>query len=391
MIKLTIKLPSKLFAFFIVIFIACHDQNEKNLEDLNLNPNQLIKIEFEDNATNNWLFHQSIQLKKEEPYLIFQNPFPTDPNLLFLTAFGDEAKNITLKFENEGPDGVGYITDFYFHNTDSIFLIDRYSYRMSLVDSAGKMKETYRIKKTDGNRPDASSSLPFTLKGRGIIFKDNSILIPTIPDVDPHDTNYSNKNLMIKINLLTKSFEYLLGYPSSFKDGFLGGPDHFLPSISEYKNHWELLISYPTSDSVFIFDLNENTLRPFFVSESELVKNTIKANPQKWQEEDRRTHQLAASRHSEIIFDQYRDKIYRFSMQGFDDDSIDKILSGETGNPRKVSLNYHDSKGRLLGKFYIDANHYDPSDILVLKKGVYLGEISSKSENEKTFHKIEFD
>lgn len=379
------------FLSFIFTVSNCSDHKISKSEFLNLDFKEFITISLNNNATNSWLYHQIFDLNNGSKYMVFQNPFPMNPNRLFLNSLEEKEKNIELIFDVEGPYGVGNVTDFYLHNFDSIFLVDRYSYLLSLVDSSGKVKISYRLKKSEGNKPDEVSSLPFTLKGRDIRLADGSIYIPTVPDIDPYQNAYKNKNLIVKVDLSDGKIEYLLGFPTSFGNEFLGGPDHFLPSITAFRNPNEFLISYPTSDSVYFFDAKNDVLRKMFISKSDFVENIKSPNPQNWEYEDRTRHQLETPRHALVIFDQFREKIYRISLGGFDDESVDKILKNSKVTPRKASLNVHDITGRLISTHVIDTRNYDPFDIIVLENGLYLGEDSNKSEDEKTFYKIAFD
>lgn len=375
---------------FIFTVVSCSSDKISNSELIHLDFNEFITISLNNNATNSWLYHQIFNLNNGSKYMVFQNPFPMNPNRLFLNSLEEKEKNIELIFDVEGPNGVGNVTDFYLHNFDSIFLVDRYSYLLSLVDSSGKVKHSYRLKKSEGNNPDEVSSLPFTLKGRDMRFADGSIYIPTVPDIDPYQNEYNNKNLIVKVDLSDGKIESLLGYPASFGKEFLGGLDHFLPSITAFRNQNEFLISYPTSDSIYFFDAKNHVLRNMFISKSDLVENIKSPNPQNWEYEDRTRHQLETPRHALVIFDQFREKIYRISLGGFDEESVEKILKKEGGTPRNASLNVHDITGRLISTHLIDTQDYDPFDIMILEDGLYLGENSNKSEYDKTFYKIAF-
>lgn len=371
------------------LLISCSTEDGGRLSELKVDRNVSIGFLIDSLSANYWPVSQDWVSKENNQYIIHQNPFPSDPNRLFFSNLNINENGFSLDFEVEGPNGVGAITDFYFYNFDSIFLVDRYSYKMSLVDSIGNVKKVFRLKESDGNRPDDLSVLPYTLSGRGIIKIGQFLLIPTVPDVDPLETDYSLKNLILSVNISNGEVKKILGFPNSYKGAFRGGPDHFLPSLSIYQGE-SILVSYPITDSVFVYDIETSNLVPRFSSNSILVKNNKPADRSKWESEDRLRYQLGVSRHYSIIFDNYRKQILRVSYEAFDEESISEILNRRPAKTtRRSSLTVHNETGQIIGSFLIGSK-YNPMDILVLESGVFVA-LNLKNEDEKEYHKIIID
>lgn len=381
------------FHFFIPVLmaflVACGTEYESKLSEFKIDKRVSIGFNLDSLSSNYWPVGQHWVSKENIQYLIHQNPFPTDPNRLFFSNLNKIDQGFSIEFEVEGPNGVGAITDFYFHNFDSIFLIDRYSYQMSLVDSFGNLKKVFRLKETDGNKPDNSSVLPYTISGRAIMKIGQYLLIPTVPDADPIESDYSLKNLLLVVNLESGQVKKMLGFPKSYKGAFRGGADHFLPSLSQFQGN-TILVSYPIVDSIFVFDLETENLVLRFYSSSTLVKNIEAASPSKWGNEDKVRYRLGVPRHYSIIFDHFRKQFLRVSFEAFDQESISEILNRRPAiTSRKSSLIVHNETGQIIGSFIIGLN-YNPMDILILESGVFIA-LNSKNEDKKEYHKILID
>lgn len=381
------------FHFFLIflgtLVISCDRAINEEWKVLKVDPNIVISFKLDSLSSNYWPVGQLWTSKDGSEYLIHQNPFPTDPNRIFFSSLDTSENSFLLNFEVEGPDGVGWTTDFYFHDFDSIFLIDRYSYKMFLVDSTSKLKKVYRLKESDGTNPDDSSVLAYSMENRKIIKLGNSILIPAVPDIEPFETNYALSNLVLEVNIENGEVKRKIGFPRSYQGEFRGDPDHFLPSFSSLYEQ-TLLVSYPIVDSIFSFDLESNELNPQFYSGSLLVNDISAADPSNWGNEQRINYQLAVPRHYSIIYDPYRKYFLRVSFGGFDSESVSEMTKRRPAlKPRKSSLVFHDISGRVIERFIVEGD-YNPSEILVLQRGLFIA-IKSELEDEKEYHKIIID
>lgn len=377
------------FIFFWILSNSCKTAIDEEWGDLKVDSNIIVAFKLDSLSSNHWPVGQVWMSSDGIEYLIHQNPFPTDPNRIFFSSLDTRKKSFSFNFDVEGPNGVGSLTDFYFHDFDSIFLIDRYAYKMSLVDSTGELRRVYRLKNSDGINPDDLSVLPYSMENRKLIKRGNSILIPAIPDIEPFESNYTLDNLVLDVNIENGNVEKKIGFPKTYQGDFRGDPDHFMPSFSSFEDKY-LLVSYPIVDSIFKFDLGSDELIPIFNSPSVLVKDIDPANYLNWGSEERIRYQLAVPRHYSIIYDPYREYFLRVSFGGFDIESVSEMTQRRPAiRPQKCSLVIHDIYGKVKGRYIVNTN-YNPSEILVLKRGVFIG-VKSDLEDEKVYHKIIFD
>jgi nitrogen regulatory protein PII-like uncharacterized protein len=383
----------KLVLFFLSLsFNSCTKDAEilNKEKTLALDPNNLSKIPVNDKSSNFFVLSQIHLEENGNPLFIHLNYFDSDPNYLFVNSLNDPTLDLVLEFENEGPNGVGGVTEFYFHSFDSIFLVDRYRYLVSLADSSGLVKKSYRLKNNDSNMPDAESVLPWSTSKSRIFLRGKFLYIPTVPDTDPFKSQYKKKNLLLKLDLETGDYTALLGYPEWYQDGsFWGGQDHILPSISPMEDQNKLLISLPLVDSVYLFDLETESMTPYFHMGSSNIERPIPINFEDNQTDKSRHFQLGTDYYFSINYDPYRKEFWRVFFKRYDDESITKILKRESGRSNQKFFLVYDENLKKIGEFEIDEElNMNAYDLLFLENGAFLSATPDSIEDEVIFRRL---
>jgi nitrogen regulatory protein PII-like uncharacterized protein len=383
----------KLVLFFLSLsFNSCTKDAEilNKEKTLALDPNNLSKIPVNDKSSNVFLLSQIHLEENGNPLFIHLNYFDSDPNYLFVNSLNDPTLDLALEFENEGPNGVGGVTEFYFHSFDSIFLVDRYRYLVSLADSSGLVKKSYRLKNNDSNMPDAESVLPWSTSKSRIFLRGKFLYIPTVPDTDPFKSTYKKKNLLLKLDLETGDYTALLGYPEWYQDGsFWGGQDHILPSISPMEDQNKLLISLPLVDSVYLFDLETESMTPYFHMGSSNIESPIPINFEDNQTDKSRHFQLGTDYYFSINYDPYRKEFWRVFFKRYDDESITKILKRESGRSNQKFFLVYDENLKKIGEFEIDEElNMNAYDLLFLENGALISATPDSIEDEVIFRRL---
>lgn len=355
---------------------------------LNVEDQRIIPINSK--SSNFSLLSQVWESNAQESFLIRVNYFDSDPNYLFVNSLIDSTLDLALEYEVEGPNGVGNVSEFYFHSFDSIFLVDRYRYLVSLADSSGKVLRSYRLKGDGSNMPDETSVLPWSTSKARIFKRGNSLFIPGIPDKDPYLSHYQKENLLVELNLETGDYSNLLGYPRSYQNGkFWGGPDHILPSISPYQDLDLFLVSYPLTDSIFLFNIKSKKLSPFKLMGSKNKENPIPISFEDSQTDRGRAFQLGTDYYFSINYNPTKNEIWRIFYKGYDEESIKKMLSRESGNPNQKSVLRLNEEINTLGEVELPSDlKVNPYDLIFFREG---GFISLDSlEDRLIYKKIEF-
>ena len=96
-------------------------------------------------------FTTSLQVIEEDgqELLVFADFKNRDRIFLFDIATGDMIERI--KFELEGPNGIGSMNGFYYLNRDSIFIVNSFLYKVYQVDSTGEIVRRFDLKTSDGS------------------------------------------------------------------------------------------------------------------------------------------------------------------------------------------------------------------------------------------------
>lgn len=375
----------------LILFSSCNSEkrikffsNKKSLEFL---PEKDMTLILGEKSSNFFMLSQEVEIDNDE-YLIFCNPFPTDPNMIFFNNLQDSEKSFTLDFEIEGPNGVGEMTEFYFHSFDSIFIFDRYAYQLSLVDSMGIIKRKYSLRGTDGIKPEENTVISWLSNKSKPVLINNFLYIPSFPDEDPYHSNYSKENLLMELNLASGEFELTLGFPSKYRaGGFWGGPYHILPSISRSSNPNELLISFPVEDSIFTFDIKKQILKPAAYLKSSLLSE-MNPNPNfSLDRQEMTNYQLGTDYYFSLLYDPYRDQYYRIANQKYSEESIQKMLNREPGNPNKQNLLVFDSNFNKINEFELPSG-FTGFLFFIFESGVYMVKNIDDDEDELDLHYI---
>src|SRR5690606_31465463 len=116
----------------------------------------------------------------------------------------------SIPFKSEGPESVGRIYDFHIHNEDSIFLNDRYGYKIHLVDKNAKKINSFSLVPENtafdkGGIPQAQrTALPiFGIYSTARVLNAH-LYVRSSPDRDLMESDfYDSEELGIRINLNT--------------------------------------------------------------------------------------------------------------------------------------------------------------------------------------------
>jgi hypothetical protein len=377
----------------LTLFFCSCGKNGKNSDEgkvlsLKLGDQKIIPVN--DKSTNFSILSQVHFEESGNLLYIHLNYFPSDPNYLFINSFDDPSLDQVLEFESEGPNGVGSVTEFYFHSYDSIFLVDRYRYLVSIADSAGKVKRSYRLKSNTSNMPDEDSVLPYSSSKARMFVRGKYLFIPCVPDTDPFHHQYGRENLLLKLDLETGDYTTLLGYPEWYQDGnYWGGPDHILPSITPLDDPEKILVSFPLVDSVYLLDLKTDKIQPHFWMGSSNIENPVSVKFDDGQLEPGKRFQLETDYYFSLNYDPFRKQYWRFFYRKYDEESVDKMLKRQNGNPNQKSMIIYDESLELIGEFEVDKNwRASGYNLFFLNEGAYISSTPDSIEDQIFFREL---
>lgn len=382
----------KLFRVFCISFLifSCSDKL-KVVNEIGLDPKSQKVIPINDLSTDFSLLSQVSFQENGDALFIHLNYFDSDPNYLFVNSLNDPELDLVLKFDGEGPNEVGGVTDFYFHDYDSIFLIDRYRYQVSLADSSGKVLRRYRLKENDSNMPGEDSVLPWVTSKSRIFLRGSDLYIPCIPDQDPFKSKYKKENLLIKLDLKSGDYTTLLGYPDLYQtDDFWGNPDHIIPSISPSDDPEFMFVSFPLADSIYRLNLQTEEIEPYFWMGSDQMDPPVFINFEDYQTDKMRRYQLGTDYYFSLQYDPFQKLYWRIVYKKYDDESLDRMVNRKgSGKPNKKYTIVYDENLARIGEFDLDSiPRFVGYDFIVLKDGPYISVTPEDVEDEKIFQRL---
>ncbi len=351
-----------------------------------------VEIPIGDNASSTWLFLETADLEGEE-YLVFQDPIRTDPELIHFAHTFDPDKSFDVPLEKEGPNGISRLDGFYVRNVDSIFVLNRYDYELTLVDTTGMVKDRFRLRADNSNSPSLETALPTIWTASPILDLGNRLIIPSSPDIDPFKVRYAQRNLVIDYDLNNRIFNYDLGFSDRyFKSGFWGT---FLETPVYTVNYEDSIIvqSFPIDERVFVFDFALNLLDSYELFE-DLYDGKFTSLPEF--DIDRNVfypHTFSNPATKGLIYDPHRDLYYRSMNSAYSEEAIVDIMAnprGGTGVKRvpEMSIMVFDRDFNEVGVIEIDNDQYFIEGFQVIKEGILL-EKQSDSEDLVTYEIFE--
>jgi hypothetical protein len=171
----------------------------------------------------------------------------------------------TVSLEREGPNGVGGALSFHFQSWDSIYVLASYHYRLSLIDTTAKVKQKYRLLKTDmkldegrASRPQGEySALPSSNYMNPLIKVGSFIYMTGVPDLNINSLEYYKKGRIgIQLNLGNGEVNYYMSYPQIYRDKYFFPPLYVTKFSSTYipkKN--KIIYSFPIDENLYELDL----------------------------------------------------------------------------------------------------------------------------------------
>lgn len=336
-------------------------------------------------------------------YLVFLNPESNEINYFdYLTREHAGSTNLT----NEGEKYHG----FYVHNFDSIFLLEKYSGNILLIDSTGKLMEKYRWLRgnfDDFTRPPGNNFIyePYTYSFNPIVYNNGQIYVPnwsySIPQVNDSygkSVNFSHLNevsthFIYSINegSVTKINNNTGIWPESYTGEHCFLPSGVFPSRA-INNKNELVFSFGADPFIYIYNsghlIRKELAKSKYPYKFEELENIRTINPENWARLE-----VEQSVYWGILYDKFRDVYYRIYRHPLNyknkDGSINKVFDNEW------SVIILDNEFSIIGETKMPARRYLPRNILVVSEGLLidnnheLSENFTKSEYSFTLFKLE--
>ena len=218
MLKLT-----KLLTLYIFCCFSCADKTSSIPKVINTKFANKISLELSDSVffsidSTTSIYTPSLQyFEAKRNILAFLN---TNNNSAYLFDYESRKLNKVIRFENEGPNGVGPIEGFKIHNFDTFMVNSRY--KLFLTDTTGKPFFNFDFYK---NRPPdlEVTGLIANETKRPMEIMGNKAYVDVMPDVDFSDLDQiSQSKVKFILDLKTNSYTADLNYTDNYLEGVFG-------------------------------------------------------------------------------------------------------------------------------------------------------------------------
>lgn len=376
-----------LFFFILVPLFSCSIPSSKKVVSNThlLSVIDSVTVELDNSTAGYWRIAQYYK-QKDQDFIVFQDAVSTDPD--YVSFFDLSKKKIAFKLtlRTSGPNGVGKPMSFYVHNLDSIFVLSSYSYTVFLMDTSGAVKNQYKLIR---NGIDDDSAMPFTQTTASMFVANDSLFIPTIPDVDPYATNYKKQNLLIGLDLKTHEFKYKIGFSELYNNSYWVREFTFVSFAYNAQTN-ELIINYPIDPNIHFISLDKRRIGEV---KSDYIDNDMSRTAHHKETNDRKERlqfQLGTDKFDAVYYDPYRNLYYRVCLQKYDDESIKTMIGGGKGKSSLSTVIVFTDKFEKIGEQVFENGSYFLDPFIITDEGILLKK-NTNQEDQVVFHLFRVD
>lgn len=287
-------------------------------------------------------------------------------NSIYRYSLADSNYTHRVKFPIDGPLGVGQLNGFDIKGADSLFLLARYDYKLSLVvnplDSVRKVT-VYRLidSKADMDMTAyADTYAPMYLEG-------DTLNILSVPFFYVQSKSYYEAgNCLVRLNLRDSSISKVNLYSDLYKNRYT---PYYARAGTAKNKAGEVIISLPADPYLYRYDSHYN-----WIGKSLSVTPTvpeIKAFRGEFIMEEEMIHMYQNARYISIQYDPFREVYYRIAELP----NRQALSKGDRKyySFRSFAVIIYDKDLNIIGEQILPP-HYMIDMLFVGKKGLYLGQ-----------------
>jgi hypothetical protein len=385
---------SYLFYFMPFCWIFGCSTSIQKYSKLELVSKRMLEIPLDENTSTVWGTLQYLDLGEDE-FLVFHDLIQSQNKAIHFSHLNDFEKSFQVNVSIEGPNGVGHLDGVHVKNLDTIYVLNRFAYRLYQIDKWGKVKNMYSLLDEKKKSSQELTYLPGSLPTYPIVDFGKKLFLPARPDVNPLENyNYKYFNTGIVLNLENGNFGYHLNYPKSYHDsGFWGMQLEMASTVVNFKDS-TIIQSFPIEDGLMVYDFDLNLIdNPSLFSEyyegkfHSLPESTL--DPEIFY-----PHIYSNPSNKSILFDPYRDLYYRIYNGPYPETTIENMARSnfmtwdEKNEYPKRMIMVFDRNFKEIGIIELDKERYFVDFIRVVKEGL-LVPVQSDDEDKNVFEIFE--
>jgi Domain of unknown function (DUF4221) len=304
---------------------------------------------------------------------------------------GKLVKSIPL--EREGPNGVGNIQGAVATTSDSIYVLSPDQFRVSLINTEGKVLRKYSIlpsgvaagKGAPTSTKDIFVGQPICEASKPMIKVGNEIYMSAGPRMFWNDpTFFERSRLLIRLNLTTGGFEYLMPFPDVYRQPRKYYPPAF-SAPSHAFNGKAIIASFPAD--VFLYEVSGQQDKWSRHAAPSMHFNEVVSSLRPLETSSNETAEMEINNeyYERIMYNPFQHVYYRMTWLP------DKKVAFSAINPSTdfmvdFSLIILDKHFRKIGEYMLP-REINSTHFLNTPDGIY-GIVSSKNEDELIFQQL---
>lgn len=317
--------------------------------------------------------------EKQESYLYFFNR-RFNRIYVYNCKLGEIHDIIT--YQKDGPDGVGIVEGLHVKSPDSIFVLDKWTSKLSLIDKLGKQVNSWIV--NDISHFSEDNLIPRTLSmgnDNPLVINEGSFYLTGFTIGEWKSENENNRFVALRHQINTGETEYLLSYPPIYKDGNWGGYNYRVVYSCFNEKDGNLVLSFPADVNVTNYNLNTGK-KDIYYAGSIYLNETKPISYNKNSEIDRELLNKYFSTqpsYSSMIYDSYREVYYRIADISISEDKYDP--GRKSGYVKPFSILVLDSKFNLIGETVLPHLSHSRVEFFVSKEGLNMKKYQEDEED----------
>jgi hypothetical protein len=339
--------------------IACHNSDSEKYSEQNKISEQTYTLIAQDTVnilidtlTSN--FYPVFQFKE----MVGRNVlaiYNDNAHRLQLYDFSDRQNFLNINLQKEGPDAVPELQGFNLHSFDSVFLFTNNHNRILLVDSVGRITDSYNVA-NHLERNSAYEAIVADYFEPSFSPSTNILTFWVSPLIDNETPSYYKFPLAVDYDIKEKKVIRNYGsYPDFFKkeDIYFLRNDLQRLLTNEYDIHY-----FDADHSMYLYHpLTKKYIKTVYAKSSYLPKR-IEASTKTGSEplplQKQRNYNITNGRYHRLLFDKTNNLYYRFVRHSQELHATDGLLNGKLTN--KISILILDNEFGVAGELMLGAN-----------------------------------
>jgi hypothetical protein len=292
-------------------------------------------------------------------------------NRLIIYSFDTGTVKSIIKFDHEGPHGVGLLNPNAGHfliSLDSVLVYNTMTSTLYLCDSTGRVKRKYDI---IDYKSDDESPVPFSNSLSPISYHNGNVYFPCkFNSIRQDFTGYKS---VLRLNLQSGEREYLYDLPREYSEKFWGISHKYMVSFAINTNTEKVILNYPIIHELIESDMEDKKKVFYYAGSQEFEDIGYWSNkiPNKTEIPSRKEYQkitdasFSSSDYSSIMYDKYRNLYYRVANIRPD---IEVVRSGNRFP--SLSIIILDANLQKVGEDFFDSKTYHHSMFFVSREGL---------------------